>query len=263
MGPVWGFPVWGLLVRWYTTYTEIITFAVATEPLHSQVDPQQYQDHLHKTASPCPQAQRTLKSRKENVKEQTTPPQATCPAGSGFESDLRLKFWMGLNFKTSNLPESYGIFLWYHRRRGGFNRAQLRRAGGQSGRPYPLWIETRKAWWRNSTGLRWTGLRPSSLTQPSTEGLCVESLWIDRNCFLQTVVLLSALDPTWWNIFRKIWKANLEKSTFWFTYFLRLMNVLFVLVHEERKRSWAERYFLNPAMKYFKFQEDSSLDVLV
>lgn len=92
VGPVWGFPVWGLLVRWYTTYTEIIPFAVATEPLHSQVDPQQYRDHLHKTASPCPQAQRTLKSRKENVKEQTTPPQAPCLAGSGFESDLRLKF---------------------------------------------------------------------------------------------------------------------------------------------------------------------------
>lgn len=51
------------------------------------------------------------------------------------------------NFKLTRKSWNLSVTSWW----GGFNRAQLRRAGGQSGCPYPLWIETRKAWWRNST----------------------------------------------------------------------------------------------------------------
>lgn len=75
---------------------------------------------------------------------------------------------MGLNFKTSNLPESRGIFLWHH---GGGDSIEHSWEGLAARAVAPTLSELRlEKLGEEIPRLRWTGLRPSSLMQPSTEG---------------------------------------------------------------------------------------------
>lgn len=72
--------------------SEIVTLAAAADTVAARELPQQDRDHdRHHSLplSPCPSA---LRGGADKVEERTTSARTPCLAGSGLESDLRLKF---------------------------------------------------------------------------------------------------------------------------------------------------------------------------